>query len=295
MSALFHINKLKKIIFIAVFSGLAMAVFSQNDNSVSLDRAISGSMSYLSEHLDQGSRVAVLNFTAPPAVSNYIIEESIAFLVKDGKLTVVDRNELELLQREINFQLSGEVSDESAQSIGKKLGAQTIISGSLNPFGNIWRMHIRALEVETARVQSAQTYTIRKDRVLSNLISKTTGEKVGTGVLNIVFGLGSWLEGDIFGGLTLTAGYVAAAGLFVVEATALDWDNPAVGVPATIGVSVAGLTLAYGFVRPFIYNRSPKVVAFLDNMRIEAVPVSENGNNPYYKMGFRLSYSLSWQ
>jgi hypothetical protein len=267
------------------------ATFGQNDEPVSLDRAISGSIAYFAERLDLGTRVAVLNFEAPLAISSYVIEESIAFLVQDGKLIVVDRSELELLQREMDFQISGEVSDESAQSIGKKLGAQTILSGSFVPFGNTWRMRIKALEVETARIQGISTHTVKNDSLLTALLTmrpKTILEKTGAGALNIAFGLGSWFEGDIFGGLTIMAGYAVAAGLFVVEATVLDWDNPAVGVAATIGVSIAGLTLAYGFVRPFIYNRSPKAVAFLDNIRIEAVPVSGN------ETAFRLSYSFSW-
>jgi hypothetical protein len=89
----------------------------------------------------------------------------------------------------------------------------------------------------------------------------------------------------------LTAGYVAAAGLFIIEATALDWDSSAVGVPATIGVTVAGLTLVYGFVRPFIYNRSPQAVAFLDNTRIEMVSTmgTDMGRN---NMAVRLFYTI---
>jgi hypothetical protein len=280
-----------------IFCGLVAVVFGQNNDPVSLDRAISGSIAYLTERLDRGTRVAMLNFEATPSVSSYVMEESIAFLVKDGKLTVVDRSELELLRREMDFQLSGEVSDESAQSIGKKLGAQIIISGSFVPLGNIWRMRIKALEVETGRIQGISTYTVKNDPLLASLLPrepKTILEKMGTGALNIVFGLGSWLEGDVFGGLTLTAGYMAAAGLVVVDATVLDWDNPAVGVPATIGVSIAGLTLAYGFIRPFIYNHSPKAVAFLDNMKVEVVPTSGDGNRSYYKTRFGLSYSFSW-
>jgi hypothetical protein len=280
-----------------VFCGLATAVFAQNDESVSLDRAISESIAYLTERLDPGIRVAVLNFEAPLAVSNYVIEESIAFLAQDGKLVAVDRSEMELLRSEMDFQLSGEVSDASAQSIGRKLGAQTIISGSFVPIGNMWRMRIKALEVETSRIQGISTYTVKNDSLLGSLLPKqpkTTLEKTGAGALNILFGLGSWLEGDFSGGLTITTGYVVATGLFIFEATALDWGNPAVGIPATAGVSVAGLTLAYGFLRPFIYNHSPKAVAFLDNMKIEAVPVSGNENFPYYETAVRLSYLFEW-
>jgi TolB-like protein len=284
---------MKGYVFIIVGLLITASAFGQTRDIDSLDEAINGSMTYLTQRLSAGTKVAILNFAASPAVSNYVIEELTTFIVNDGNLTVVDRSSLEILQEEMNFQLSGEVSDESAQAIGKKLGAQTIISGSLSPLGNLWRMRIKALEVETAKVQGVVTYTIKKDELLSNLLPKTTGEKVGIGALNIILGLGSYLNGDIAGGLTLTAGYVVAAGLFVIEATALDWDSPAVGVPATIGVTVAGITLVYGFVRPFIYNRSPQTVAMLDNTRLNIVPVADEftGQN---NIGVQLSYTFKF-
>jgi TolB-like protein len=236
-------DKMKRMLTAAVLLCTALAAFGQEAST--LDEAINDSMNYLVERLEPGTKVAVLNFSSYPVVANYVIEEITVYLVKDGNLTIVDRSELELLRDEMDFQLSGEVSDVSAQSIGKKLGAQTIISGSLSLLGKMWRMRIRALEVETAKVQGIRTYTIRKDTVLANLIPKTTGEKAGTGVLNIVLGLGSYLEGDIMGGITITAGYAVSIGFFVVKAVVLDWDSPAVGIPATIGVAAAGLTIAY--------------------------------------------------
>jgi TolB-like protein len=285
---------MKKIIVTLTLALCAVAAFGQDTTVETLDRAINGSMSYLAGRLTRGTKVAVINFAAAPSVSSYVIEELITYLVNDGNLTVVDRSNLEMLQKEMNFQLSGEVSDESAQAIGRKLGAQTIISGSLTPLGNLWRMRIKALEVETAKVQGVRTYTIRKDAVLSNLLPKTTGDKVGTGALNIIFGLGSYVDGDLSGGVTLTAGYAAAIGFFVIEATALDWDSPAVGVPATLGVATAGLTLVYGFARPFIYNRSPQFVTALDNFHVEVVPVAAAGNTIHNSVGVRLAYSLKF-
>jgi hypothetical protein len=282
-------GNMKRILTTTVLLCTAIAAFGQD----TLDGAINDSMDYLVGRLESGTKVAVLNFSAFPAVANYVIEELTVFLVDNGSLTVVDRSELELLREEMNFQYSGEVSDESALSIGKKLGAQTVISGSLTPLGKMWRMRIRALEVETAKVQGIRTYTLRKDAVLAGLIPKTAGEKAGTGALNIVFGLGSYLEGDNMGGLTLTAGYVAAIGLFIVEAT-LDWDSPAVGVPATVGITAAGLTLAYGFVRPFLYNRNPQILAFLDTTRVDAVPVSDNGYGDKTGLRFRLLHSIKF-
>jgi TolB-like protein len=283
---------MKRISLAAVLLCAAMTVFGQE--AVVLDEAINDSVNYLVERLEPGTKVAVLNFSASPAISNYVIEEITVFLVNDSNFTVVDRSELELLQEEMNFQLSGDVSDESAQSIGKKLGAQTIISGSLSPLGNRWRMRIRALEVETAKVQGIRTYTVKKDPVLSRFMPKTTGEKLGTGALNIVFGLGSYLERDLAGGLTVTAGYAAAIGLFVVEAAAFDRESPAAGLPATIGVAAAGLTIVYGFARPFIYNRNPQAVAFLDNMHVDVVPASGTGYGGKNGPAIRLSYILQF-
>jgi hypothetical protein len=282
---------MKKILAIVLFCA-ATAAFGQSGTST-LDEAINDAMSYLTGRLEPGTKVAVLNFSAYPALADYVIEEMTVFLVDDGSLTVVDRSELELLQEEMDFQLSGEVSDKSAQSIGKKLGAQTVISGSLSPLGRMWRMRIRALEVETAKVQGIRTYTVGKDPVISSFIPKTTGQKIGTGALNIVFGLGSYLDGDITGGFTLTAGYAAAAGLFLLETT-LDWGDPAVGLPATIGVTAAGLTIAYGFVRPFIHNRNPQLAAALDNVRADVVPASGTGFGNPGRPGVRLAYSVQF-
>jgi hypothetical protein len=276
--------------FVMALLLLGAAIYGQEVDT--LDKAVNDSMTYIIDRLEPGTKVAILNFYASPAIANYVIEELTAFLVNDGSLTVVDRNELELLQQEMDFQLSGEVSDESAQSIGKKLGAQTIISGSLSPFGNMWRMRIRALEVETAKVQGIKTYTIKK--MPPGVMPKTTGEKAGTGALNIVFGLGSYLDGDVVGGLTITAGYAAAIGLFIIEAAALDWDSPAAGVPATIGVVTAGLTIAYGFVRPFIHNRNPQTVAVLDNIHLNIVPTADNGFETPHGFGVQFVYSLQF-
>jgi hypothetical protein len=74
----------------------------------------------------------------------------------------------------------------------------------------------------------------------------------------------------------------------------MDWDNPAVGVPATIGAAAAGITIAYGFIRPFIHNRNPQAVTFLDNMRVDVVPVSGSGYAIQNGPGLRLSYTLQF-
>jgi hypothetical protein len=69
----------------------------------------------------------------------------------------------------MDFQLSGEVSDETAQSIGKKLGAQTIMSGSITAIGNTYRLRIRAISVETAEILGMQNVDVAQDSRIAAL------------------------------------------------------------------------------------------------------------------------------
>ena len=299
-------RRLAAVVFVFVaLSVNGHSVYGQSRQPVKdsdeLDMAIREAASYLNGRIPHGTMLAILNIRSDfTAFSEYIISELNAHIVNDGFFSLVDRQELDQIRTEQNFQLSGDVDDNSALAIGKMLGAQTIITGTVSPLGSQWRIQIRALDVQTAQVRGQFNKNIASGETVAALTgktytkpAKTAGEKIGTGALNILFGLGSYLEGDISGGITLTAGYALAAGLFVIEATALDWDSPAAGVPATIGVAVAGVTLAYGFVRPFIYNRSPKLAAVMDSTRPEIVLTSDKtGANR--NAGFQITYTFKF-
>jgi len=217
-------------------------------------------------------------------------------LVNSRRFTVLDRTSQEVLNAERNFQYvanAGMISDESLMSLTKIIGAQAIVTGSLDDAVSEYRFYIKVIGTETTQALVSFAGSVSKnDKRIKGFQPKSAGEKIGTGALNIALGLGSYIEGDVSGGLTLTAGYALAAGLFVTEALALDWDNPMVGVPGTIGFSVAGLTLVYGFARPFIYNRSPKLAAAMDNARAKIVPAADIYGNGGYVL--RLSYTIKF-
>ncbi|MDR2052415.1 MAG: hypothetical protein LBP80_03295 [Treponema sp.] len=143
-------------------------VFSQT--ALTLDRGLGNAVKYFAGRLERGSKIVVLNFSAPTArLAEYVAEELTANFVNDGSWTVVDRNNLELLQQELQFQLSGEVDDDTVLSIGRKLGAQIIISGSMEAVGNLFRLRVRAISVETAAIKGINTATIQRDRILASL------------------------------------------------------------------------------------------------------------------------------
>jgi len=288
---------MQKRIFTVVLFLTALSVFGQS-REVSLDDAIRNADQQIQDGLKRGSTIVVYQFQSHnPRLSDYVLKELFDKLVNSHKFIVLDRGAQEVVNAELDFQFnksSGMISDESLASLTKRIGAEAIITGSLDDTGNDYRFRIRVIGTETIAAVVSFTVSVNKnDKRIAGFSSRQpdTSEKIGTGALNILIGLGSYLERDIAGGITITAGYAVAAGLFVVEATVLDWDNPLVGVPATIGVTVAGLTLVYGFARPFIYHRAPRVADFLDNANIKIVQMPISGNGA---LAFQLSYSIKF-
>jgi len=157
----------KRFCYITVFFTVFLLVVSCASSGTAvgtmpLDEAIKEAAEDIENRLEAGTKIAILNFSSPSEqFSNYVLEELSAYLVNGRKLVVVERKELDLIRKEEQFQLSGEVSDESAQAIGKKLGAQVIVSGSLSDMGKSYRFRIKTLTVETAAVETTVSTDIK--------------------------------------------------------------------------------------------------------------------------------------
>jgi hypothetical protein len=285
---------MKKIVATIVFLFIALSVYGQ---IVSLDTAIQNSALHIQGGLESGAKIVVYQFQSHNArISDYVLKEMFNLLVNSRRFTVLDRTSQEVINAERNFQYvanAGMISDESLMSLTKIIGAQAIVTGSLDDAVSEYRLYIKVIGTETTQALVSFAGSVSKnDKRIKGFQPKSAGEKIGTGALNILFGLGSYLESDTAGGLTLSAGYALATGLFIIEAAALDWDSPMVGIPGTIGFSVAGLTLAYGFARPFIYNHSPKLAAATDSIRPRIVPAADICGNGGYAV--QVSYTIKF-
>jgi hypothetical protein len=79
-------------------------------------------MKKIAAGLPAGSRVAVIAWESPSAgLSEYIMEELTGALVDRG-MEVADRQNLEYVYRELDFQMSGSVSEDSARSMASSWG-----------------------------------------------------------------------------------------------------------------------------------------------------------------------------
>jgi tetratricopeptide (TPR) repeat protein/predicted small secreted protein len=146
----------------------------------SLGDAIEQSAADIAGKLPEGTRVAIAAFASTHEnLSGYIMDELAGALV-DGSLEVADRNNLEYVYKELNFQMSGEVDDESAQSIGKFLGASYVITGQLVNTGGGYRYRLNGINVETAVHESSTRLDVRDDRAFKRLLAAVQAEAIVT-------------------------------------------------------------------------------------------------------------------
>jgi hypothetical protein len=105
--------------------------------------------------LEPNSRFAIVYVTASDKeVAEFITEELESIMIGKG-FRLFDRRALDRIRKEQDFQLSGEVDDEKAVSVGKLAGVEVIITGAVTGSGDLRRLRLRALRVEDGEVLAA--------------------------------------------------------------------------------------------------------------------------------------------
>lgn len=282
--------KMKKIIFTLMFSLISVAASFSQSKGVTIDNALKQAAEKFSSSLKNRTTVAILGISSSyNELSEYMLGELTTDIVQLRKLQVVTRANLDVIKKEMNFQLSGEVSDETMQQLGAKTGAQTVISGTFKPLGTLYVLDIQAFDVTTATIQDTYRSNVVSDETLELLTKKkivgtsgkiqandyTAGERLGIGFQNILLGLGSYRNGHWGDGIFLTGSklMVCYLGLTAEDDAELDF---------ALGLGI--VSLAYGFVRPFFYHKNNSVNL---SMNIGAIPTA-HGFEP------GVSYKISW-
>jgi hypothetical protein len=90
----------------------------------------------------------------------------------------------------------------------------------------------------------------------------STGRRAAAAAENLVFGLGSYLMGDMAGGLFVTTGYAFAVGFILLEYLGFDYESQRdykyniAGFPGLVGFGIVGVTTLFGIIRPSFYQKS---------------------------------------
>jgi hypothetical protein len=160
-----------------LFMGIICFVHGTGYAADTLEKSIEQEADYIIKTSSRDAVLAIVSIKSDSyLLSEYVMEKLPDYVINNRKnITFVDRSKLDLIQQEINFQYSGEVSDETMVSIGKKIGAQVIVTGAIMEAGNVYNFSVKLLDVETARILGSNSIQIVHDDVMEGF---TGGSRV---------------------------------------------------------------------------------------------------------------------
>ncbi|MDR1635709.1 MAG: DUF4384 domain-containing protein [Treponema sp.] len=219
-------------------------------DSLPLDEAIVDAASWLAARLPEGAKTAIVAFDADTAaLSDYVFGELWNRFEEAGKFVMVDRRNLERVRTEMNYQMSGEVSDDSARSIGHQYGAELIVYGRMTRMGDEYRMTVYATDVEKA-VSSQRALNVRPGGRLAALLATDLDGEIDRAVLGLarrVSGKTTVAIGRISYGDTQTVSSLSAYLKNGITSSALRRDSPFAvaddGASAGFALATRGLTV----------------------------------------------------
>lgn len=269
--------------------------------AVDINEALDTAAKQFSGSLKAGTTVAIVGIASDTdAMSEYLLDEMTIRIVQNRKLTVADRANLEAIKKEMNFQLSGEVSDATMKEIGAMVGADVVIHGNLNKIGDIFMLTLQALDVTKATVLDMYRKNVELDDISMSLMKVSmndggkvisigdrysTKEKGIIGAKNLLFGWGSYSAGHILDGIFLTTLQLAGwSGVIYDIIISMETDFYGRGT-VCLALPCWGVSALYGFIRPIFYKPSDLVAygGYNEGFSFQFVPFEDN-------LGIKLSY-----
>ncbi len=122
-------------------------------------------------------------------------------LVSDGKLRVVERQQMARVMKEQALSLSGAVSDEVQIKLAQLVGAKTIAVGAVQSSGHGYLLSLRAIDSSSAQVVFAENLKIGSGEQLSGgakqLAQKLAAKLTGSAVLAVGDAVGDFDVGQV--------------------------------------------------------------------------------------------------
>jgi hypothetical protein len=141
--------------YVADFSADGQVVLLKGRSTAGLEGALARASEQIVKNVPARSKIAIVYVTAQDrSMTEYIVGELEYIWVNQGYF-ITDRSQLDKLREEQDFLISGEVDDKTAVSIGKFTGADIIITGRVDGGGDLRRLRLRALDIQTAQVVGA--------------------------------------------------------------------------------------------------------------------------------------------
>jgi hypothetical protein len=165
----------KALPFILAFLGIAVCGGALKAQT--LDEAILNTALVIGRDLPAGATVALVSFRSQSGrLNDYAVNELYGALLRNGKVTPVkpDQSQFQNIRDELRPYTSSELNAESARAIGRLMGAQYFVTGSLEIFN--LRCSIKFTVVDTdVKVKTGYTapLDLNSDSQLASLLVGT--------------------------------------------------------------------------------------------------------------------------
>jgi curli biogenesis system outer membrane secretion channel CsgG len=116
---------------------------------------------------EKKTKIAVVPFRElggqPTVLGTYLAEKLVTDLVNIGNLDLVERSTLDKVMGELKLNSSGAVDPGTAKQVGKLVGADAIITGTITEFQSFISLNCRLIDTQTGRIFAAAEARIAKD------------------------------------------------------------------------------------------------------------------------------------
>ena len=110
-------------------------------------------------------------------VENYITDALTESMFNTGSVKIFERENLDAILKEQNFQASGLVNEDTAKSIGMLAGVDFVCYGTLKDVGDAFTVNARVIDVETGEICAMARTNVTKDDYLKNQVQGSVTAK----------------------------------------------------------------------------------------------------------------------
>jgi hypothetical protein len=132
--------------------------------------------------------VAIADFQAATSQFSVRVIDDLIYALIEINVRVVDRQNLNAVRAEQNYQYSGYVDDDSAVSLGRELGAKAIILGNGENMADYYRFNFRMLSVETREILAQFSVNVKYDAAMRRLLDEKAARSSGIGTTSFMAG-----------------------------------------------------------------------------------------------------------
>jgi TolB-like protein len=128
------------------------------------------------QQMKKVTRVAITEFTYADEYNSFTrnVQDMLYTSLIQRGMTVVEREKMEQVMEELAQSFSGMIDTSTAAEIGKMLGVEAVIVGTVADMGNSVDLRARLVDVEKGTAITAAQVAVVKDPMISDILSRGT-------------------------------------------------------------------------------------------------------------------------